>query len=182
MAKIYMVRHGKATASWGEHPDPGLDEAGQEQARALAARFAKELALPILTSPKARAQETAAPLCRQWQTTAIIEPRVTEIPSPDQNLGVRSDWLRQVMAGTWSAATPAVQQWRENVIRCILEQTGDAIFFSHYIAINVVAGAALGLGECTVFRPDYCSVTCFSVTEGVLELIEQGSQASTKVN
>ena len=41
---IYLVRHGEAAASWGDHPDPGLSELGQKQAavESLAKLLAKE--------------------------------------------------------------------------------------------------------------------------------------------
>ena len=35
MARLYLIRHGRPSSTWGGHDDdPGLDEAGQEQARA----------------------------------------------------------------------------------------------------------------------------------------------------
>ncbi len=36
MAKLYLVRHGKATAGWGMEKDPGLDDLGHAQAKAAA--------------------------------------------------------------------------------------------------------------------------------------------------
>jgi broad specificity phosphatase PhoE len=36
MAKLYLVRHGKATAGWGMQKDPGLDDLGRAQAKAAA--------------------------------------------------------------------------------------------------------------------------------------------------
>ena len=36
MAKLYLVRHGKATSGWGMEKDPGLDDLGHSQAKAAA--------------------------------------------------------------------------------------------------------------------------------------------------
>ena len=65
MIDIYLVRHGEAAASWGQSPDPGLSELGHEQARNAAHALQPLLAgaEPVLiSSPLARALETAAPL------------------------------------------------------------------------------------------------------------------------
>ncbi len=57
------------------------------------------------------------------------------------------------------------------------------MIFSHYVAINVIAGAATDDGRVVVFSPDNCSVTVFETDGGKLALIEKGSEASlTKVN
>ena len=37
MATVQLVRHGKAAAGFGAHPDPGLDDLGRHQAQAVAA-------------------------------------------------------------------------------------------------------------------------------------------------
>ena len=39
MARIYMVRHGRAAAGFGESHDPGLDELGQKQAEEVAGKI-----------------------------------------------------------------------------------------------------------------------------------------------
>ncbi|MBV9044707.1 MAG: histidine phosphatase family protein, partial [Alphaproteobacteria bacterium] len=66
MARIYMVRHGKAAAGFGEDMDPGLDATGKAQAEAVAQKLAPLGPLAILSSPLKRAQETAAPLAALW--------------------------------------------------------------------------------------------------------------------
>ena len=51
MAKIYLVRHGKAMAGWGMEKDPGLDDLGHAQAKTAALTLAPLGPLPIITSP-----------------------------------------------------------------------------------------------------------------------------------
>ena len=61
---IFLVRHGEAAASWGQESDPGLSDLGRAQA-AESARSLQRLMPPntaLVSSPLARAQETAAPL------------------------------------------------------------------------------------------------------------------------
>src|ERR1700693_5457546 len=100
MARIYMVRHGKAAAGFGEDMDPGLDALGHAQAQAVAQKLSPIGPLPILSSPLRRTQETAVPLAKLWTRAPIIETAVAEIPSPKgMTLEGRVQWLRGVMAG-----------------------------------------------------------------------------------
>jgi broad specificity phosphatase PhoE len=184
MTRIYMVRHGRAAAGFGESMDPGLDALGREQAVAASQRLAPLGPLAILTSPLARARETAAPLGKLWQREPIVEQAVAEIPSPKgMTLEERVAWLRKLMAGSWRDAGHELAAWREHAIAALAALKDDTVIFSHYVAINVAAGAALGDDRVVVFSPDNCSVTVFDVEDGCLRLVEKGSEASlTKVN
>jgi len=59
MAKLYLVRHGQAAASWGEDPDPSLNALGHGQAARMAAALAALGPMPIMISPLRRTRETA---------------------------------------------------------------------------------------------------------------------------
>ena len=76
MPRIYMVRHGRAAANFGQSLDPGLDDLGREQAQAVAKRLAPLGPLPILSSPLARTRETSIPLSKMWDRKPVIEPAV----------------------------------------------------------------------------------------------------------
>ena len=184
MPTILLVRHGQAAAGFGSHRDPGLDDAGRAQAEAtaeeLAARF--EEPVPIYSSPLKRAQETAAPLARRWGSEVILEPRVAEIPSPTEDLRERARWLQRVMAGKGTDLPPELLRWRQELIDCVLGFEMDSVVFCHFIAINVVVGAAMGAEELIVFRPDNGSVTDVAADAGQLELIALGLEANTQVN
>jgi len=183
MARLYLVRHGRAAARFGEAHDPGLDDLGRSQAEAVAQELAPRGPLPILTSPLRRTRETAARLARLWRGEPVAEEAVAEIPSPTDNLQERVAWLREFMAGSWRNATPSLARWRENVIGALLRVREDSVIFSHYIAINVAIGAATGDDRVVIFSPDNCSVTMFENEGGVLRLIEKGREAPlTKVN
>ena len=184
MPTILLVRHGQAAAGFGSHRDPGLDDVGRAQAEAtaeeLAARF--EAPVPIYSSPLKRAQETAAPLARRWRSEVILEPRVAEIPSPTEDLRERAPWLQGVMAGKWTDLPPELLRWREELIGCVLGLETDAVVFCHFIAINVVVGAATGGEELIVFRPDNASVTEVATDQSKLRLTDFGQEANTQIN
>ena len=184
MARIYMVRHGKAAAGFGEDMDPGLDATGKAQAEAVAQKLAPLGPLTILSSPLKRAQETAAPLAALWKKTPTILHPVAEIPSPrGMSLDGRVVWLRKVMGGAWAEVAPDLIQWRDACVGCVAKLPEDTVVFSHYVAINVLYGAATGDDRVTAFSPDNCSVTVFDNTGGKLTLVEKGNEASlTKVN
>lgn len=181
MATIYLVRHGKAAAGWDGDLDPGLNEAGRRQAEATADVLEPLGPLPIYSSPMLRAQETAQALARRWDSDVVLEPRVSEIPSPSLDLEARAAWLRRAMAGTWSDLDADLRRWRRALLDCVLAIPEDSVVFCHYIAINVIVGAASGDDRLVVFAPDNASVTRVRTDGGRLTVVELGSTATTEV-
>jgi len=184
MACIYMVRHGQAEAGFGGAMNPGLNALGREQAEAVAQILAPRGSLPILSSPLRRARETAAPLAALWQVDPVIENAVAEIPSPKgMILEERVTWLRNLMGGSWRDVPRDLAIWREHCIGTVTAISRDTVIFSHYVAINVIAGAASNDDRVVVFSPDNCSVTVFETDGTNLKLLEKGAEAPlTKVN
>ena len=193
MGKIYMVRHGKAAAGWDGDADPGLDVTGHAQAEAVAQDLAARLTSPvaIYTSPLLRCRETAMPLTTMWQTQAIVEPRVAEIPSPIEDLVARTEWLRRVMAGSWAELSSDPEsagidfaRWQSDVVAALvtLGTSQDIVVFSHFIALNAAFCAATGADQIVAFRPDNCSVSVFETDGTALTLLTQGHEADTQVN
>jgi broad specificity phosphatase PhoE len=181
MAKIYMVRHGKAASSIDGHLDPGLDELGRRQALTTAGELAALGPMDIYSSPLARARQTAEPLAERWSAEIVIEPRVTEIPFPTTDLAKRREWLGTAMAGTWVELGPALLQWRQDLIDWVQSLSRDSVVFCHFIAINVAVGAARDDDRLVIFPPDNGSVTIFGNDDG-LEILQLGRTAQTHVN
>lgn len=183
MPRIYLVRHGRAAASFGEAADPGLDELGRSQAFSVADRLAPLGPLALMSSPLLRARETSRPLAQRWQRDVAIDPAVAEIPSPpDSGLVGRAEWLRAFMGRSWRDAPLELAQWREDAIAALAALPQDTVVFTHFIAINVAAGVAEGDDRVVLFRPDNCSVTIVEANNGILRMVERGREGETKVN
>ena len=189
MPRIYLVRHAKPAAAWGDDPDPGLDALGATQATAVAQQLAQMTArAPIYTSPLRRCRETALPLCAVWKCDAAVMPSVAEIPSPRLDREARREWLTASMGGTWrelhERAPPGsidYLDWRRSVVGALLAVPHECVVFTHYIAINVAAAAAQQREEVVCFRPDHASVTVLEADARGLRLVELGRQAQTGV-
>jgi broad specificity phosphatase PhoE len=188
MAKVYMIRHGRAAAGWGHEgadPDPGLDTLGHDQAKAACAAL---LALPerptlIVTSPLKRCRETAAPFAAALGLEPIVEPRVAEIPTPKALADTdRPDWLRAAFKGSWAGIEGDLDYlaWRDAVAAAVAEHPNAAIF-SHFVAINAALSAALGKAEVNIMQPDNASITTFETDGSRLTLVREGREAETQV-
>lgn len=200
MARILLIRHGQAAASFTDDADPGLDELGIDQACALADRLRSNLPLLMISSPLKRARDTAAPLLQMHvdalsgetidtspvETLPIetlhIETRISEIPSPGLSLSDRGAWLGQVMQGRWSEQSGSLAQWRTDLISCLNEQQQDCVIFTHFVAINVAVGYAEGNDQVSIFRPGNTSITELVSDGESLTLVKRGEQAVSMVN
>lgn len=179
MALIYLIRHGQDTAPGSKALDPGLSVLGRKQANAMAARMRTIGPLSIVSSPLARAQETAAPLAKFWRAKPVIEPAVTEVPSPPGE--DRAAWFDRISTGSWNDAGDVVVQWRQDIIDYLGGLQNDTVIISHYVVISAVVGVATGSQRIISFRPANCSVTILGNENGVLKLVEQGFEESTVV-
>ena len=182
MARIYLIRHGRAATTWDDRdPDPGLDDVGRAQAAARAAEFAGREPLPLVTSPLRRTRETVATLERQWNTIARVDPRVGEIQSPSNANGQRTEWLKNVLQRHWREFGRPLQSWRNQVLEALLGITCDTVVVSHFVAINVAVGHALGDDRVTCFRPDNCSCTVLDIQGNRLQLVELGAEGAGRI-
>ena len=73
---IFLIRHGEAAASWGDHPDPGLSDLGRGQAEAVSGILEKLGATSAISSPMQRCRETAQPFEARAGLTAKVVPDV----------------------------------------------------------------------------------------------------------
>lgn len=182
MTRIHLVRHGRAAAGWDVDRDPGLDALGAQQAAAVAERLAPLGPLAILSSPLRRCRETAGPLAAAWAAEVAVDAGVSEIPSPEGvEMAERVEWLREAMAGTWTALGERYIEYRDAVVRAVASLPADTVVFSHFVAINAVIGAALGDDRVLIRSLDNCSVTVVDVADGVVRLVEGGHEADTLI-
>lgn len=174
MARIYLVRHGKAKGQWGEERDPGLDPMGREQARTAARSLAPLGPLKIVSSPYARALETSVPLAEIWNVTPRVDERIGEIPSPVEDLADRLQWLHRLVALKWLSLERNLKDWRSGFIGALCEFEEDTVLFSHSIAINAAVGEATGDDRVVCFWPENGSITTIDVNKSALSLIKGG--------
>lgn len=188
MSRLFLIRHGKPAASWGEaDSDPGLDETGRSQAEAardyLMSLPADQRPSKVVSSPLRRCRETAAPTAEALGVEIEIDPAVGEIPTP-ANLSneARPAWLKEAFAGRWHDIVGDLDydQWRRGGAASLIARGGTAVF-SHYVAINAVVSTLEDDDRVLTFRPDHTSITTLESDGKTLNLIEKGREASTGV-
>ncbi len=93
----------------------------------------------------------------------------------------RIEWLREAMRGTWTDLGGRYVAYRDLVVSTLVAMDGDAVVFSHFVAINVAIGSATGDDRLVVRSLDNCSVTVVDVVDGALQLVESGHEADTLI-
>ncbi|MFM8553241.1 MAG: histidine phosphatase family protein [Acidimicrobiales bacterium] len=187
MVRVLMVRHGRAAAGWNVDPDPPLDDLGRAQALAAAAEIVPRGPMRVVTSPLLRCRQTAFPTSASWDVESTVDDRVGEIPSPEgYTLENRVEWLRVAMAGTWTDVVARsgdrYAAYRASVVDAVASLREPTVIFSHFIAINVVIGAATGDDRVVPAGLDNCSITVFDVADnGAITLVETGGEADTLI-
>jgi broad specificity phosphatase PhoE len=184
MPRLYLIRHGEPSGTWGQSddPDPGLTDLGRKQAQGAGERLAATPPKVIVSSPLRRARETAMPLARALSIEPTIAQAVAEIPTPSSiAFANRADWLRNLMMGEWGAADVPLQTWRDGVVSYLTGLSEDTAIFSHFVAINAALGAAIGDDRVVCFRPAHASITVLETKWRVISLVELGETAETTV-
>jgi broad specificity phosphatase PhoE len=183
MSRLFLIRHGCPETAWGgADADPGLGAAGREQAEAAARALAGVGPLAIVSSPMRRCLETAAPYVAASGAALVIEPRVSEIRSPE-GVEDRARWLQERFpwrtpdaARNWDSLELDLHAWRNAMLSFARGIREDTAVFTHFIGINVITGAALASERTIVCRPDHCAITELSVRDGTLRLVRAGAE------
>jgi broad specificity phosphatase PhoE len=181
MARLVLVRHAEPDSSWGEHPDPSLSALGVRQAEEAARGLADFGRAAIVTSPLRRARETAALLERRVGVEAGVDARFGEIATPPGLSIPRVDWLRRVLAGRWADADAGTRAWRAELLQAVRATSGTRVAFTHFVAINVVVGAARGDDPVWSCSPAHASMTVIDVDGADLTVITLGHQSEARV-
>ena len=180
---LFLIRHGEAAASWGESPDPGLSDLGQQQAEKAAEALQQHVGSDtiLVSSPLQRARETAIPLARMLQQDVIIEDVFREIPSPVA-LPHRQAWLRQFMQQQWAEQDDELIAWRAAALQRLLTLRQSTVIFTHFLVINAVVGQILDRPETLCFWPANGSITRLRRNGIDLKLLALGDEVETIVN
>jgi broad specificity phosphatase PhoE len=180
---IFLVRHGEASASWSDSPDPGLSALGRQQACEAAAQLRPHISgdIIILSSPLQRARQTAEPLASELGREVQVVEAFREIPSPVP-LAQRQLWLRNFMQQEWREQTKELIAWRNTAIEHLLILDRSSVVFTHFLVINAVMGHVLKHAATLNFWPANGSVTQLRHTGRQLELVALGQQMESAVN
>jgi probable phosphoglycerate mutase len=171
--KLVLVRHGRPDEDDRERPhDPSLRADGVAQAQAVAGRLALEGITRIVSSPMARAMQTAAPLAEKLGLPVEIIDGWAEA---DRHLDrYRStETLRALGGDEWSRFLDDpiaffggdASVFRGHVLGALAATIGQGpvnghvAVFTHGLPINVVLSQALGLQRIIHFAPGYASMT-----------------------
>ncbi|SEK16721.1 MULTISPECIES: histidine phosphatase family protein [unclassified Variovorax] len=174
--KIVLVRHGRPDEDDSERPhDPPLRADGHAQAEAVAARLAQEGITRIVSSPMARAAQTAQPLARLLGLSvetidgwAEADRHVARYRSTETLRALGEGEWRRFMADPIAYFGGDSASFRSAVLGALAAtvEAGPAnsskahvAVFTHGLPINVVLSHALGLERIVHFAPGYASMT-----------------------
>ena len=181
MVDIYLIRHGEASAKWGEDPDPGLSHLGRQQALQVRDELERYDNLHILSSPFLRAKETAQPLATQLRKQVHVDERFREIPSP-VGISDRQAWLSGFMRQDWIEQGPPILAWRDQAWDALFELDKHTAIFTHFMIINAVCSRLMESASTVCCVPDNGSITQLKLDANSLQLVGVGRQMQTAVN
>ena len=176
---LYLVRHGRAAAGV-EDLDPGLDDLGHTQARAAADALVHIAARRLVVSPLRRTRETAEPIATALGLAPEIRDEVAEVFDSELAVADRRALLGPLLSGLWSEQTDELRRFRDRVLSALTSfaQTNEpTIVVSHFVAISVAIGAALGSDRVSPAAVPNASITRLELRNEALTLIEAGSVA-----
>jgi broad specificity phosphatase PhoE len=180
---IYLIRHGQALAG-SEDLDPGLAEIGHRQARTTADALAGKRVVRLVVSPLRRTRETADPIAGAFGLTAEVREEVAEVFAPEMPSEQRVAMIGPFMAGKWSEQPDDLRAWRRRVVDTLIQlgleaaaTDGDLVVVSHYIAIGVAIGEAMGDDRVVPVPMANCAITTIEAGHGGLTLHEACSIA-----
>ena len=181
---IILIRHGEASAAWGDDPDPVLSQLGENQAIELIDN--NELLFlenyHFISSPKSRALMTAAPLAKKYNKDVEINAVFSEIPSNGIELKNKKNWLTEIIKMDLINLPNEVNDWRSELTKQILSIKRDTIIFSHFMVINALIAELTNNKNLLCFYPDYTSVTKIIMNNNKVEEFYIGGERKTPIN
>ena len=174
---LHLIRHGLAAAGLDDL-DPGLAPLGREQAAITAKALAGLSPARLVVSPLRRTRETAEPIAEAFALEPEIRDEVAEVFDPSVPPEERKAIIGPFMDGFWSEQDETLQAWRRRVVATLTalgDGGGDVIVVSHYIAICVAIGEALGDDRVVPVKLGNCSITALDAEGGKLALVRAGS-------
>lgn len=180
MTRVFLARHAEPAKSHEVlHTNWPLSRFGKNQADYLAERLLEFAPLKVVAGPALRCKESAEFAAKQLGTSVKVDPRLGEIVPPRGTEDVYGWLLRSFNFASpthWGQFDANINKWRDDNIKAISELKEDTVVFTHFANINVITAAALKLENTAVCRPDYASITEFSVMNGDIRLVMFGTE------
>jgi broad specificity phosphatase PhoE len=177
-SRLHLVRHARVGEEAVDGRDnPSLSDTGRRQAHALARSLPVNVDY-LASSPLRRALETAGPIATATGLDVDVVPGIGEVVPNGLDADQRRQLLLELMGGRWEEQTDWLKEWRRSVLDTLskLAQWGqDVLVVTHFVAINIAAGAARADDRVTVFRPPNTSLSTFTLSGDRLEVVELGS-------
>jgi broad specificity phosphatase PhoE len=85
------------------------------------------------------------------------------------------------MGSTWERLGADLTSWRRELLEALTGLDEDSVVVTHFIAINVVVGAASGDPRVVCVAPDNGSRTVVDADPAGLRVVHLGAQARTAV-
>ncbi len=176
--RLYLVRHAQSEENRGEYDgpedDPPLSEVGEEQAKRLGQRFARQKVDAVYSSPLLRAQQTARVIAGSSALEIRTLDDLREVDmgdvqsdpgsySEEKKLAVRESFNRRP---TWdsfpgSEGSAAARRRIVGALDRIVEECGGkrVAVVAHGMVIMTYVSYVLGLERDVVFYPFNASIT-----------------------
>jgi len=180
--RLYLVRHAQSqvSASGKRDPDPPLSELGQEQARLVGERLARQGINAIYSSPLRRAQQTAQAIAQATglPITTVEDLREVEVGWAEVDSGrlaaAEREAIRRLLAAkpSWDAfpgsegSGPFRARIAAAIDRIVAERTGKRVaVVAHGGVIQTYVSLILGLEGDVYFYPFNASITSIRVLD-----------------
>lgn len=174
--RLYLIRHAQSQANRGETldlADPPLTEVGQEQARRLGERLARQGIDAIYSSPLRRALETAEAIARATGLPMKVLADLREVALGDVGDVAKITWQqaravkeRILAEGSWDAfpGSEGSEAVRRRVVAAFHQIIGGCpgmrvAVVTHAGVIQTFVSQVLGLNRDFVFYPFNASIT-----------------------
>jgi len=133
----------------------------------------------LISSPLARAQQTAIPFQEGLKVPVSINTNFAEIPSPGIVLKDRRNWLKALFTKTIHQLEQPQLDWRNNIIQGIKSLEKDTLIFSHFMTINAIVGWISRSEKVVNYYPNYCSITRIEKIANQYYIRELGAELTT---
>jgi broad specificity phosphatase PhoE len=180
MTRVFIARHAEPDKTDKvAHTNWPLSRFGNSQADYLAERLLEFAPLSVVSSPALRCKETAQIIAKRLGKSVKIDPRVGEIVPPRGTSDAYAWLLKNFSfqhAARWTDLDANLNKWREDNIRAISELKENTIVVTHFTNINAITASALRLQSTMACRPEYSSITEYSVVNGDIRLVIDGTE------